>query len=243
MWPVLFSWGGQSVFAYPLFIGLAWGLGYRLCEARLPADIPLSRFRAWYVAVFLASWSGAKLLYVVAQDQWAPETLLGASAFWLGGGFVFLGGFLAATALALQWGHWDPVLHWRRTSFTLVPLLWAHALGRVGCFLAGCCFGTTTDASWAIHLHGATRHPVQLYEALGLALLAWGLGHLPRVRLLGAYLFGYGLLRWSLEWLRGDEIRGLWAGMSLSQWVSLSMLLASLPVIFVSWRSLPAARE
>jgi phosphatidylglycerol:prolipoprotein diacylglycerol transferase len=239
MLPILFSWGGQSVFAYPLFIGLAWGLGYRLCQARLPSDIPVARFRAWYVGVFLVSWAGSKILYVATQDQWTPELLLGASAFWLGGGFVFLGGFLAAAMLALVWGIWDPKLHWRRTSFTLVPLLWAHALGRIGCFLAGCCFGTSSDVPWALHMHGALRHPVQLYEAAGLAMLAFGLNRIPKVRLLGAYLMGYGLLRWSLEWWRGDEIRGMWAGMSFSQWVALAMLAVSLPVIIATWRIRP----
>ncbi len=241
MWPVLFSWGDQHVYAYPLFIGLAWGWGFRLSEARLPADLPAGVFRTWFVGVFVAAWAGAKLLYVLAQDQWAPEALLASSGFWLGGGFVFLGGFLAAAAFTIGAGLITPQLSWRKMSFTVVPLLYAHALGRVGCFLAGCCFGTPTSMPWSVHLHGADRHPVQIYEALGLALLGLTLERISRARLLGAYLLGYGLLRWGLEWWRGDEIRGLWGGMSLSQWVSLGMMAIAIPVIYRTWGTRPAS--
>lgn len=225
MWPVLWQADGTIIYSYPLFIGLAWGLGYRLSEANLPATIRPGRFALWFTGLFIATWIGAKALFVLTQNQYAAVDLVLASNFWLGGGFVFLGGFLGGLLYTVVVAGLSTNFKISQMQFTIVPMLWAHALGRIGCFLAGCCFGTKTELPWAIVLHGGHRHPVQLYEALGLALLAWGLGKSQqRQSFLMQYLLGYGALRWGLEWLRGDEVRGgAWA-MSTSQWVSLSMI-------------------
>lgn len=224
MWPLLIDWQGTQIFSYPLFIGLAWGIGFRLAEGRLPASISRKIFVLWMLGLFISSWIGAKILFILTQDRWSTSELIQASNFWLGGGFVFLGGFLGGALFALLLGIVVPSLRPDKMQFTLIPLLWAHALGRIGCFLAGCCYGIETSAPWAIHLHGLDRHPVQLYEALGLAALAILLDKKWSERLLINYLLGYGVLRWSLEWLRGDELRGLIGGQSSSQWVSLGMI-------------------
>lgn len=224
MLPLLLDVAGLQIFAYPLFMGLAWGLAYRLAEAQRPASMESRHFVAWAFGLFVASWVGAKLLFIATQDRWATSELVQASNFWLGGGFVFLGGFLAGAVYAWFVGRIWPAFSPRTMQFTLVPLLWGHAVGRLGCFLAGCCYGVETRVPWAIHLHGAHRHPVQLYEALGLLGLALVLGRLDRAKLLPAYLLSYGVLRWLLEWFRGDELRGSVAGQSSSQWVALAMI-------------------
>lgn len=224
MLPLLLELNGLQIFSYPLFVGLAWGLAFRLAEARLPAAIRPRSFVAWSLGLFLATWVGAKVLFIFTQDRWTTTELVEASNFWLGGGFVFLGGFIAGALYTCLVGLVWPQFSQREMQFTLVPLLWGHAVGRVGCFLAGCCYGSETDVPWAIHLHGLDRHPVQLYEALSLAALAWVLGRVERTKLLPAYLLAYGALRWCLEWFRGDEVRGSLGGQSSSQWVSLLMV-------------------
>lgn len=234
MWPVLLQWQGTTVYAYPLFIGLSWGLGYRLAEARLPSSISRTQFTWWMVGLFITSWIGAKLLFIVTQNRWAPEDLIRASNFWLGGGFVFLGGLIGGGFYTLLLGLWLPLFHSSRMTFLLVPLLWSHSIGRLGCFLAGCCYGIESHLPWAVESHGVHRHPTQLYEAAGLALLALVLRKREAHPLiLPWYLFGYGALRWLVECVRGDELRGVWAGQSTSQWVALLML-----TIGVSWLAL-----
>lgn len=225
MWPVLLQWDGAVIYSYPLFIGLAWGLGYRLCENHLPVSIPPRSFAVWFMGLFLASWIGAKLLFLVSQNQFAVVDLALASNFWLGGGFVFLGGFLGGLLYTLLVGQLCVRFHHSKMQFTIIPLLWSHAIGRVGCLLAGCCFGVETDVPWAIHLHGADRHPVQVYEAVSLIGLAYLLSRKKgQAQFLSYYLLGYGAIRWSLEWLRGDEIRGGVLSMSTSQWVAVVMV-------------------
>lgn len=224
MLPLLLDFNGLQIFSYPLFIGLAWGLAFRLAEAELPSGIRPRSFIVWSLGLFLATWVGAKVFFIFTQDRWTTTELVEASNFWLGGGFVFLGGFIAGAIYTLIVGLVLPQFSHREMQFTLVPLLWGHAVGRIGCFLAGCCYGRETDLPWAIHLHGLDRHPVQLYEAVSLAALAWILSHIKRTKLLPAYLLAYGGLRWCLEWFRGDELRGSLGGQSSSQWVSLFMV-------------------
>ncbi len=229
MWPVLLEWGGNRLYSYPLFLGLAWGIGYRLCEVRLPKDVRLGAFRLWFFGLFAASWTGAKLMYLATQHQWATSELIGASDFWLGGGFVFLGGWLAGAVYVAVLGLLYPPLGPGQIRFVLIPLLWAHAIGRLGCFLAGCCYGTETDIPWAVELHGAHRHPTQLYEAFLLACLAVLLNRRrSSSQLLPMYLLGYGASRWGLEWFRGDEVRGIWGSMSISQWLSCALIIGGL---------------
>lgn len=226
MWPIVFQWHEITLYSYPLFIGLAWGVGFRLSEAHLPPTIKHKEFVIWFVGVFLCSWVGAKILFLLTQNQYRISELSVASNFWLGGGFVYLGGLIGGLIFSISIGLVLPVLTIDRMQFTIIPLLWSHAIGRVGCFLAGCCYGKASNLPWSIHLHGLDRHPVQLYEAASLSLLALLLTKIKNenVNFLSLYMIGYGLVRWCIEWLRGDEVRGISYNMSTSQWVSLGLL-------------------
>ena len=91
---------------------------------------------------------------------------------------------------------------------TVIPL--AHAIGRVGCFFAGCCYGAPTDGPLGVQFHGLSIKvlPVQLFEAAFLLLLsAYALirflEHKPHN--MSVYLIGYGIWRFFIEYLRGDD--------------------------------------
>lgn len=89
-----------------------------------------------------------------------------------------------------------------------IPL--GQAIGRLGCFVAGCCYGAPSSVPWAVYREGALRHPHPLYEALGSLVIAATLfafrkrprpaGHLFRLSMLS-----YALLRIGLEPFRGDS--------------------------------------
>lgn len=188
---------------------------------------------------------GAKLLYLLPllPQLLADLPLLRAApadfmAKYLSGGFVFYGGLLGGLA-----GAWL-FCKQRRTSFAalgrdLVPALpLFHAFGRVGCFLAGCCYGIPAPAGWlgvtfpasAVEApSGVPLLPVQLYEAAGCFLLFLLLEHLasrgwPGDRLLAVYLALYSVFRFLLEFLRGDAARGFLGPLSTSQVISLVVL-------------------
>jgi phosphatidylglycerol---prolipoprotein diacylglyceryl transferase len=118
-----------------------------------------------------------------------------------------------------------------------------HAIGRLGCFAAGCCYGKPTALPWAVTFHSeaAARisgtplnvglHPTQLYEAaaefLNFLLLVW-LGPKQRFsgQILGAYFILYGAERGVIEFFRGDPGRNLMFGgaVSLMQIVSVGLV-------------------
>lgn len=114
-----------------------------------------------------------------------------------------------------------------------IPLF--HAFGRIGCFLGGCCYGVESDFGFVVtdnplvpELCGVRRFPVALAEAV-FNLLIFGLLLLlsRKKRFGGRLIFYYGLMysvvRFCLEFLRGDVIRGIYFGLSTSQWISIAI--------------------
>jgi phosphatidylglycerol:prolipoprotein diacylglycerol transferase len=154
-------------------------------------------------------------------------------------GIVFYGALIGG-ALGLVAGARAFGLPWRTTFDAMVPALpIAHAIGRMGCLLGGCCYGAASDVPWALHFPGETiaRHPWPLYEAAALCALAalfwrphaFGLRS-PGHRAL-AYVGCYALARVLLEPLRGDAIRGIFSvtdalTVSSSQVISVIVLVA-----------------
>ena len=160
-----------------------------------------------------------------------------------GNGLTFLGGFVggAVTFVGLC-----VIFHKKYQSkiidiCTSVPLglLLGHAFGRLGCVFAGCCYGLPTDSPIGMHFVGVEGKviPTNLIEALGLFVLFVGIlvFYLKKQNPYGLpiYLIGYGILRFVIEFWRGDERGGFVPGMSPSQFWSLLMVLVGIPLIFI----------
>lgn len=158
------------------------------------------------------------------------------------GGLVFygglIGGFLFGILYIKLYGH-DPN-YFMELITPSIPL--GHAIGRIGCFLAGCCYGKITSASYGIHFsslnEGEYAIPVQLYEA-GFLFLLWLFLFIYQMikrnekpyRLTGIYFFSYSIWRFFIEFFRGDEIRGIFL-LSTSQWIALVMLIIGCFLLF-----------
>ncbi len=137
---------------------------------------------------------------------------------------------------------------------TTPPLSLYQGLARLGCFAAGCCHGTPSlNLPWAVTFTdpraacpylGTPLHPAQIYLSVGsLALSAAlvGLALRPAVLrgwLLAVYLIGYGGLRFSVEFVRGDH-RPFLGLLSLNQWICLGFLVSGLLLAFVRYRNPP----
>ena len=186
---------------------------------------------------------GAKCAYLLLNFQRIPWREAGLMRVLADGGYIFYGGIPLGAAGLLLAGkiHGIDVRRCLRVCGPLLPL--GHAFGRVGCALAGCCYGVEYRGPLAITYHRSLiapvdtpLFPVQLLEALLLLVLA---GVLLALLLRGAALpllaglyFGcYAAVRFGLEFLRGDAERGALAGLSTSQWVSVGVLL----ILLVVW--------
>ncbi len=119
----------------------------------------------------------------------------------------------------------------------VVPLIaFFHFFGRIGCFMSGCCYGVecrvgiTYEHSLYPPSNGMQRIPVQAIEAV-LNLLIFFLlmkiseNEKARKHILSIYLASYSTIRFLLEFIRGDEIRGVYYGLSTSQYIALVTLL------------------
>ncbi len=165
--------------------------------------------------------------------------------FRLTGGITFIGGLIGGIVafLALYFifrrrykGRLIDVI-----SFIPCCILIAHGFGRIGCFCAGCCYGKPTDSFLGVQFPGMSVkvHPTQLYEAFFLFalfaicfLLVWKKDFKHNM---SVYLIAYGIFRFCLEFLRGDD-RGQFLGtvISPSQFWSICMVVGGVAVYFLS---------
>ena len=182
MAPEIIEVWGVTVRGYGLMIALSIPLAFLLVriEARRVDLRPLDdHLVAILVLTALAAWLGGKLAYLAVR----PEALGGIGEDPLGAlrqGFVLYGA--VATGVPAAWlllrRYRLPVL--RSLDVLVFPLAAVHLMGRLGCFLAGCCYGCRSSGPLAVRFdagvgfNGVDLHPTQLYEAAGVAvLLAW----------------------------------------------------------------------
>ncbi len=147
-------------------------------------------------------------------------------------GMVFYGGLYGGLLFGFLWLRKYPSLLLRMADVFAVIIPLFHVFGRVGCFFAGCCYGmeSSLGVSGRVLASGEVeqviRLPIQLIEAAALCVLFVVLLRLFlscrfKGSLMCIYLFSYGVLRFVLEFFRGDSVRGhLWV-FSTSQWISL----------------------
>lgn len=143
---------------------------------------------------------------------------------------VYYGTPLCVAAVLFLYDRYYKLPHGDTFSVSMPGLALFHVIGRAGCYLAGCCYGIESSLGF-LYVNGVRRFPVQLVESLcnlGLFFLlyytAWYKNRRDEVLLL--YFLGYGVIRFLLEFLRGDTGRLFWIGLSESQWIA---LLTALP--------------
>ena len=189
-----------------------------------------------YVVNILASllgvFLGSRLLFIITKlpGLFNNFSLKNALHVLLNGGFVFYGGLfgaLAALKICALITHTD-----RKMVYNLfVPsFILFHAIGRIGCFLAGCCYGIESPFGFEMLTSpGVIRFPVQLAESacdilILVAILIIEKKKGTQTNLLSIYMVSYAVCRFLLEFLRGDEIRGHFLCLSTSQWIALGIL-------------------
>ncbi len=240
MKPILFHFFHEPIYSYPLLMGLGWGMGYNVTLSLWEkCGLSSKILKIYFFISFIMAWVGAKIFFLIfSMPEKATDYSLEVN-FWLGGGFVFYGGLVFAGLFSLAFFKINRQLKIKHLGLITPGLALGHAIGRLGCFLAGCCFGKQCDLPFAVFYKGLNRHPVQLYEAICLILIFLMLKEVWKRKqsatLLGIfYLVSYGVLRYGLEFLRGDLIRGIYFGQSTSQWISLFMIALGVTSWFLS---------
>jgi phosphatidylglycerol:prolipoprotein diacylglycerol transferase len=160
------------------------------------------------------------------------------------GGMVFYGGFLAAIPAGWWFCRRRGLAFWK-TADLCAPILAAGlAFGRVGCLMAGCCYGRAIEGTlkpFGINSEGVMIYPTQLMESFVALGICWVLYRIRRGKLFDgqvyvALLVLYGIWRPINEYFRGDDQRGLHEGITTSQWISFGLIVAALSLVPYLWR-------
>jgi phosphatidylglycerol:prolipoprotein diacylglycerol transferase len=241
MHPILLKIGPVTIYTYGALLVLAftlatWQTNRTVRSLPDPKRITPNQATDLACVALLGGILGARLFFAALHWQFFLHEPLALFALWQGG-LVWYGGFVGGL-LSAWW-------YARRHRLPLVfladlfapALALGHAIGRIGCFLNGCCYGAATDAWCGVSMPGAAErvYPTQLMESLGLFVIYIILRRLQTParmsgqpgRLFGIYLTAYGALRFVVEQYRGDQVPVL-AGLTLQQLVSILVLLAGI---------------
>lgn len=240
--PVLHFSEGLYLPTWILVLSVTMSLALLWVNTRA-AKWDLSRSQALDLSVYmmLGAVVGGRLLHVFYESPaYYIRQPTAIFAIWEGG-FVFYGGLLGALVIGYRWCTKHDQSAWRWGDFFAPIFALCYALGRIGCFLNGCCFGKTCDLPWAVTFpsHAAygievlPRHPTQLYAAIWeLAVLTVLLVVEKRRSRAGSilllWLFLHSAGRFVMELFRADDRGPQFWGLSLGMILSLVLLTTTL---------------
>ena len=239
MHPILLKIGPLTVHTYGFMmaVGVGTALWFIYVQAKKAGlDAPLLLDAAFYTII--VSLIGAKLILFlsdVSRFLSSPKELFSLAQ----SGGVFQGGLTFGVIFALWYFRKRKIPTWRAADLVAPALAMGHGFGRIGCFSAGCCYGSECAAPWSVvfkseYAHELTGiplnvhvHPVQLYEA-ALNFLNFGiLFFVLRRKTFGGqvfslYIVNYSIIRFITEYFRGDHAEKVYFIRGVTPFVSLS---------------------
>ncbi|MCA6074848.1 prolipoprotein diacylglyceryl transferase [Fulvivirga sedimenti] len=246
MHPILFSFevfGKEfTVYSYGFFIvlGAILAVIYLARQARKEFNVPFDTINNLFLLLLASAFIGGKVFLFFENPPYYREN---PADLFSGRGFVFYGSLLFCI----------PVMLWyfRKNKLPVLPMLdimaivtvIVHGFGRIGCFMAGCCYGKEThgwlgvifsDPACFARPLDTPLHPTQLYSAFMIAAIGLTLVMVKRRKMFPGqvfllYLILYGIGRSVVEIFRGDESRGyvIEGILSHSQFISLLVIAAA----------------
>lgn len=252
MLPIIYI-GSFPIPVYGTLIAVSYILGVFLIAKRSYV-YEFTKSNVYICSVLAAAGmiAGAKLLYffTVMPTYIKNWDIIRSSPFeaiyYAFSGYVFYGG-LAGAAIMIYLYCIQMDLNFFKFMNVITPAIpFIHSIGRIGCFMGGCCYGIEYHGLFCVHfpynefiteLNRVPRFPVQLFEAVSLFLLfiilyanskhKYNDGFLP-----GIYLTAYGIIRFFTEFLRGDVSRGFFLSLSTSQWISFLAVISGVYLLY-----------
>ncbi|MFN4179403.1 MAG: prolipoprotein diacylglyceryl transferase [Armatimonadota bacterium] len=231
MLPILFWIGPVPVYAYAVFSVAGILIGFWWAKREFArSGLPLAWLGKLLPFVILCALMGARLLHVAFH--WQDYSDWQALIWRWRPGMSFHGAMFGSIL-----GVWLAARYFKMPLMALLDALapsaaLGHAIGRVGCFVNGCCFGKVTQVAWAVSFRNPAlcpdelpRHPTQLYEAFGLVMIfALLTGYSSRFKgeRFWLWLGGYSALRFITEFWR-EGMERLWL-LTYPQWLSLLLI-------------------
>lgn len=250
MHPILFETGSITIYAYGFCI--AWGalLGflYMYLQGKKQFGLTFDQSNNLFIMLVLAGVIGGKLFLIFEEPSLYlshPKKLISGS------GFVFYGSLLLAIPIMLWYFKKIKVPVLGMLDVMAIVTCIVHGFGRLGCFMAGCCYGIPTDSFLGVIFTdvkcqaeplNTSLHPTQLYEAtliFSILIVLWLFKSRKTFdgQLFLIYLMAYALGRGALELFRGDIQRGFVIKdlLSNSQFISLLVIVVSI-FFYFRWK-------
>jgi phosphatidylglycerol:prolipoprotein diacylglycerol transferase len=243
MHPILFEVGSFSIYSYGLMIalGAVAGVAYMAIQGKKEVGLSFDQANTLFLLIFFAAIVGGKVFLLLEDPSYYfsnPAKLL------KGTGFVFYGSFLFAVPTMLWFFRRNNLNTYKMLDVMAITTCLVHMFGRLGCFMAGCCYGKPTTSMFGVAFtdptcyaepKGVPLHPTQLYEASYILIVMIFLFYLRDKRkfygqLFLLYLGLYGVGRVAIEFFRGDEARGYVFGV-----ISHSQLIAIFILVVVAY--------
>jgi phosphatidylglycerol---prolipoprotein diacylglyceryl transferase len=241
MHPILLELGPFTLYSYGLMVALGCLLGsVWIAKRAQQRGEDVDTYLQALVWIIVLGFIGARLLYVIYFPQFYFTHP--ASIIFDRGGLVWYGGLVTAVITALFYARVKKLSILRFADIVALPAALGLAIGRVGCFLAGCCYGKESHSPWAVQFPDTHEtyphlvHPTQLYESFALMMLIMILLQVERRSqrpgmITGLFFIGCAIIRFIIEYFRGDGI--YWVGQILTASQVFSLVGVVVGLIFI----------
>ena len=239
MHPILLHIGSFNLYTYGLFLAIGFMTAIWVSKKNAkPHGISSETITDIFFVILVSGLLGSRLLYVLINFDSYQSNWLDIFKIWQGG-LVFFGGFLAAVAASFIFFKRKNLSIWNTADIISPGIALGHAMGRLGCFFAGCCYGKECDLPIAVKFTnpeslapiGVYLHPTQLYSVFSNLTLFFILLWLQKRKKFNgmvflSYIMLYSLFRSIVEFFRGD-FRGdfFFEVVSMSQGIGLMVSL------------------
>nr|HID58257.1 prolipoprotein diacylglyceryl transferase [Desulfobacterales bacterium] len=247
MYPILFQIGPFVIHTYGVFVAAGFLLGIDLAIRRArPAGMDTNRILDLSFYLLISTIAGARLLYILINPEIFRKDPMEMFRIWHGG-LVFYGGFILTFFTFFFYVRKHRLDLWKTADVFAPSIAIGQAVGRIGCFFAGCCYGKECSLPWAVTFtrfeslapKGIPLHPTQLYSSLnafGIFLILVGLHRIQRFpgQIFWTYVLLYTITRFGIEFFRGD-FRGIFVFgiFSISQVISILGFVLSIVMLMI----------
>ena len=236
MHPIIAKIGPLYVYSYGLMVATGFAIAMFLAYRQANEfGVDKDKIVDLGITILLGGIFGARLLYVLTNLRYYilhPLEVMNLAR----GGLVWYGAFLFGILAGIVFVRKNKINFWVGSDLLAPYIPLAQSIGRIGCFLNGCCYGGEVPANFMFGVvfpsESIFRHPTQIYSSLILLLLfvilrAWQRRRRFNGEIFLAYIILYSLTRFCMEFLRGDNPK-IFSALTMSQLISIPIFIACL---------------
>ncbi|MDR1941120.1 MAG: prolipoprotein diacylglyceryl transferase [Endomicrobium sp.] len=250
MHPILVSFFGINLYSYGLFAALGFFTAFLYISNTVNKSqgriISQRHLQNLFLYSVIAAIVGARISYVLTNLRSFLSAPADIFKIWEGG-LVYYGGFICAVLFVIFYCKSNKIDVFKFSDIIAPALALGHAFGRIGCFMAGCCYGKPSNALWSVVFSNPDSlavknvhiHPTQIYESLSdfiifILLRAYNKKSHADGKTAAFYMIGYAAMRFVVEFFRGDFRGDYFFGLSPSQNISILLFACGVLLLFVS---------